>query len=252
MSPISAATRAWTFASPTTFGEEVAEESVLAPDQDHHQDRGAHQQDGLDDLHPGGGDHAAEQHVGQHQHAHGDHRHLVVDADQCLDQHAGPDHLRGQVEGGHGDRRDRADDACLLRVVAIGEDVRQRVLADIPARLGDHQQHGDVGDQPAHRVHEAVVTVERDQAGDAEERRRRQVVTRNRPAILQAGNAAAGRVEVRGCLDALGRHVGDVHRHGDDGAEDEEGQPFPVVGDGTLCQRRHCDQRQRQRACRNE
>jgi hypothetical protein len=62
----------------------------------------------------------------------------------------------------------------------------------------------------------------RDQARDAEERRRRQVVAGDRPAVLQAGHAAARRVEVGGALDALGREVGDEHRHADDRAEHEE------------------------------
>ncbi len=116
-----------------------------------------------------------------------------------------------------------------LRVVAVGEDVGQRVLADVAARLGDHQQHRDVGDQPADRVHEPVVAVQRDQAGDAEERRRRQVVAGDRPAVLQAGHAAAGGVEVGGVLDALGRDVGHVHRDGDDRAEHREREPRAIA-----------------------
>ena len=135
----------------------------------------------------------------------------------------------------------RADDARRLRIVAVGEDVGQRVLADVAAGLGDHQQHGDVGDQPAHRVHEAVVAPDRDQARDAEERRRRQVVAGDRPAVLQAGDAAAGGVEVGGALDALGGEVGDEHRQCDDRAEDQEGEPAPLVGDRALRERRGGD-----------
>ena len=80
----------------------------------HQQDRRRHQQDRLDDLHPRRRHHAAEQHVGQHQHADDDHRDLVVDADQRLHQHAAADHLRGQVERRHRDRRQRADDPRRL------------------------------------------------------------------------------------------------------------------------------------------
>ena len=185
---------------------------------------------GLDDLHPRRGDHAAEQHVTEHQDADHHHRDLVVDADQRLHQHAAADHLRGEVERRDGDRRQRADRPRRLGIVAIGEDVGQRVLADVAAGLGDHQQHGDVRNQPAHRIHEAVVAVERDQAGDAEERRRRKVVAGDRPAVLQARHAAARDVEVGRGLDALRGDVGDVHRHRDDRAEHDEGEPAEPLG----------------------
>ena len=56
----------------------------VAPDSSRH---------GLDDLHPGGGEHAAEGDVDDHQHADDDHRHPVVEAEQDLDQLAGADHL---------------------------------------------------------------------------------------------------------------------------------------------------------------
>ena len=167
-----------------------------------------------------------------------------------LHQHAAADHLRRQIEGRHGDDGDRADDAHLLRVIAVGQDVGQRVLADVAAGLGDHQQHRDVGDQPAHRVHEAVVAVQRDQAGDAEERCRAEVVAGDRPAVLQTGDTTAGRVEVGRRLHPLGGEEGDEHRHPDDRREDGEGQPAPFGTDGTLRECGKRDQRQRERAGR--
>ena len=220
-------------------------EAVGRPHQHHEHDGRDDEQDGLDDLHPGGGDHAAEQHIGQHQHAHGDDRDFIVDADQGLDQHTAADHLRGQVEGGHGDDRDGADDAGLLRVVAVGQDVGQGVLADVAARLGDDEQHGDVSHQPAHRIHEAVVTVLADEARDAEEGRGRKIVTRDGPAVLQARDAAARGVEVGGRLHTLGREVGDEHRQADDGGEHREGEPAVVGRHARLRKRGRADQRNR-------
>ena len=73
-------------------------------------DRRRDEQNRLDDLHPCRRDHAAEQHVAEHQHTDDDHGNLVVDADQRLHQHATADHLRRQVERRHGDDRKRADD----------------------------------------------------------------------------------------------------------------------------------------------
>src|SRR5690606_14971352 len=58
------------------------------------------------------------------------------------------------------------------------------------------------GDEPRHqepdRVEQAVVAVERDGSGDAEERRRRQVVARDRDAVLPAREGPAARVVLGG------------------------------------------------------
>ena len=213
-------------------GEEAGQrEAILAPGDQHQQDGGGHQQHGLDDLHPGGGLHAAEHHVSQHQHADADHGHVVVDADQGLDQDAATDHLRGQVEGGYGDGGQRSDGLGGLRVVAEGQDVAQGVFADVAAGFGDHQQHGDVSHQPAHRVHEAVITVQRDQTGDAEEGRGGQVVAGDCPTVLDAGHGTAGGIELGGGVGLTRGPVRHVHGHGDDRAEYGEGHPLEFVGD---------------------
>src|SRR3990167_5673452 len=84
------------------FGEQQTEVKVdvLHHHQGHEAGTGE-QHDRLDDLHPGGGQHAAEQHVEHHQHAHQNHRDVVVEAEQQLNQLAGTYHLRDQVEGHH-------------------------------------------------------------------------------------------------------------------------------------------------------
>ena len=109
-----------------------------------------------------------------------------------------------------------------------GEDVTQRVLADVAAGLRNHQQDGDVSHQPAHRVHESVETVERDEPRDAEERSGRQVITCNRPAILQPGEASACGIKIRACFYPLGREIGHEQRETDDRAENREGQNPPL------------------------
>ena len=61
--------------------EEFAEAEVeVGQHQDAQEHRPGHQQDGLDDLHPGRREHAAEDHVDDHQHADADHRRLKADA----------------------------------------------------------------------------------------------------------------------------------------------------------------------------
>jgi hypothetical protein len=57
-------------------------------------DAGRHQHARLDDLHPRGGEHAAEDHVDDHEGAGDDHREREVDPRQRLDHHARADHLR--------------------------------------------------------------------------------------------------------------------------------------------------------------
>ena len=73
----------------SVFGGDFVEhvyqaEVVIGQDHDAQQDGSGHQQHGLDDLHPGGGQHAPEGHVEDHQHADDDDRPFVVDAQSSL------------------------------------------------------------------------------------------------------------------------------------------------------------------------
>ena len=56
--------------------------------------RAGEQQAGLDDLHPGGRGHAAEQHIDHHQRADDDDRDPVFEAEQQLDQLPRADHAK--------------------------------------------------------------------------------------------------------------------------------------------------------------
>ena len=142
--------------------------TIRRPHQHDDHDRSGHQQHRLDDLHPRRRHHAAKQHIGEHQDTHPNDRGLVIDADQGLHQHPAADHLRRQIKRRHGDRRERSDNARFLRIVPIRQDVRERVAADIAARLGDQQQHRDVGDQPADRIHEPIIAVQRNEPCNAQ------------------------------------------------------------------------------------
>jgi len=42
---------------------------------------------------------------------------VIIDTDERLDQHTAADHLRGQVEGGHGDGGQRRDRFGSLRII---------------------------------------------------------------------------------------------------------------------------------------
>ncbi len=188
--------------------------------------RGAgEQQAGLDDLHPGGRGHAAEEHVDHHQRADDDHRHPVLEAEQQLDELAGADHLRDQVEGDHdqGARGREGADRGLLE--AVGGHVGEGELAEVAQALrhqeGDHRP----ADQEADRVDQAVVAARHHRRRDTEEGGGRHVVAGDRQAVLEAGDAAAGGVEVGRRLGLGGRPLGDVERAEDEHAEHHDGRP---------------------------
>ena len=172
-----------------------------------HQDRdqhgAAHQQHGLDDLHPGGALHAADGDVEDHQQRRRPtivalDRPLAVDAEQQRDQRARADHLGQQVEDRDDDGRRRGGGADRALPHPVGELVGHRVAAGVAQQLGDQQQRDQPGDQEADRVEEAVVAGERDGAGDAEERRGRHVVAADGEAVLEAAEGAAAGVVVGG------------------------------------------------------
>ena len=209
------------------LGEQRVEvEAELGQHQQRHQRRAAEQQRRLDDLHPGGGDHAAEGDVDDHQHADDDDRPEIGQAEQQLDQLPGADHLRDQVEGDRDQRAGRRHRADRRRLQAIGGDVGEGEAAEVAQRLG-HQEHDDrPADKEADRVDQAVVAGGEDQRGNAEERGRRHVVAGDREAVLEAGDAAAGGVEVLGRAGALRRPIGDAERQQDEGGEDDDRGPI--------------------------
>ena len=152
----------------------------------------ADEQERLDDLHPGGALHAADEHVEDHERADdGDDERLadlVADAEQQRHESARTGHLREQVEEAHAS----VVVAAAMRTGRLLEAERQHVghreLARVAHQLGDEQQGDEPRDEEADRVEEPVVPVDRDRADDAEERCRRQVVAGDRGAVLRPVN----------------------------------------------------------------
>ena len=132
-------------------------------------------------------------------------------SEQQGDQGPGADHLGNHVERADGQGAERRHGAHGARAEAVGEHVGHGVLAGIAQRLGDDQEHGEVGDQPADRVHEAVVALEGDDAGDAEEAGGAHVVAGDGDAVLPAFDLAAGGEIGAGAGGAAGGPEGD-HR----------------------------------------
>ena len=173
--------------------EEISEvETEVQQDKEAEQDRAPHQEHRFDDLHPGGRDHAARDDVDHHQHADDGDRRVELGAkhspvepwlqgrverrNEDLDQAARPNHLGHHVGGADGDGRERSRRTDWDRRHPVRKDIGKRVLARVAHRLGDQKQYRQIGDEPANRVHEAVVAIERDQTRDAEKRSRAHVV----------------------------------------------------------------------------
>jgi hypothetical protein len=132
-------------------------EAELAERQQHHQRAAGQQHAGLDDLHPGRGDHAAEGDIHHHQDADDEDGDVVVETEQQLDQLAGTDHLRDQVEAHHGQRADRRHGAHLALVEAVGGDVGEGELAQVAQALGHQEQDDRPAGEEGQHVDVAVV-----------------------------------------------------------------------------------------------
>jgi hypothetical protein len=211
---------------------------VLGQHQERQQHRAGHEQDRLDDLDPGGSDHPPEGHVDDHQDADADDRAdrggVPLQAEQQLHQRPGTDHLRDQVDDGHADGGQRRRRAHRPLPHPVGQHVGHGVLAGVPQQLGDQDQHGQVGDQPADRVQEAVVAEQRDQPGDAEEAGGRHVVAGDGDAVLPALDAPAGRVEVGGGPGLPRRPDGDAEGDEHEGREQGDRECLVVHSPASL------------------
>ena len=179
----------------------------------------------LDDLHPGGAAHAANQDIRDHQRA-DDRNHealsgAVGDTEQQCDESAGACHLGEQVEERHSERRRCRSDTDGALAHPERQDVGHRVAAGVPKQLGNEQQRDQPGDEEADAVEESVIAVDGDRAGNAEERRRGQIVTGDRDAVLRSGERVPGGVVVgRGLVVAGG--ADDDQRHRDEEQEDAD------------------------------
>ena len=194
-----------------------------ALEHEHGHDRDAdHEQHGLDDLHPGRRQHAAEDDVAEHEGAGEQHRDGEVDPDERLDEHARADHLRDEVEGDDGERPDRRRGARRALAQTEAEDVGDRVLARVAHALGQQEHHRQERDEEADGVQEPVEAVEEDQPRDAQEGRRAEVVAGDGQAVLRARDRAAGGPEGVGAGHALGRPPRDPQRDRDDDREDDD------------------------------
>ncbi len=156
-------------------------------------------------------------------------RHPVFEAEQQLDELARADHLGDQIEG-HDDQRARGREGADRRLLeAVAGHVGEGELAEVAQAFG--HQEGDDGpaDEEADRVDQAVVAGGHHRGGDAEERRGRHVVARDRQAVLEARDATAGGVEVRRGPGAGRGPLGDPQRREDEDREHRDCGPVGLL-----------------------
>lgn len=214
----------------------------VGEDQHGEHDGPGHQQDGLDDLDPGRGAHAAERHVDDHERPHTDHGPgpggVTRTAQQQRDQAAGTDHLRHEVQHRDGDGRRPHRGAHRALRHAGGDHVREGEAAAVAHEFGDEKQDDEPGHEETDRIQHAVVAEEGDEPRDAEERRGGHVVAGDGESVLHGREQPPARVELlRGALPVPADPCGDAERHGDEHAEQQQRQclvvpahrPIPLV-----------------------
>ena len=166
----------------------------------------------LDDLHPRGGQHTAKQHISHHQHAHNNHRPVVIQAKQQLNQLARPHHLRNQIQRHHQQSAGGRKHAHRRLFEPVGRHIGKGEFAQIAQTLGNQKQHNRPAHQKAGGVNQTVKAGGIHHRGNAQKRRCRHIIARNRQAVAKAGNAAARGVKVFGRLGLPRRPISNIKR----------------------------------------
>ena len=124
-----------------------------------------------------------------HDRADDHHSRPVRQAEQRLDEHARPDHLRNQVKDGDDERGHGGGEFDASRVEAIVQSIGKGESAQSFERLRNHEQCDDPTREVTNRIEEAIVPVGRDHAADAEKGRGREVITGEGDAVYKPRHA---------------------------------------------------------------
>ena len=97
------------------------------------------QQECLDNLYPGGGEHAAEGHIGDHQGADTGYGPDVVQTEQQLDQFSRAHELRDEIKdhGGEGTQGGNQCNGTFCKTER--DDIDKCITAEIPQTFGDQE-----------------------------------------------------------------------------------------------------------------
>ena len=179
-----------------TLDQVSVREVELRHGQYHNNGAASQQQTGLDDLYPGGGDHAAEGDIDHHQGPHNDHGHFIVQTEEQFDQLAGANHLGDEVEADNSQRRDGGHGTDFALIQAVGGNVGEGESAQITQAICHQEQDARPAGEEGQHINVSIVALAVHHGGEAEQGRCRHIVTGNRQAVLEAGDATTGRVEV--------------------------------------------------------
>ena len=218
--------------------EGFGREAELGQDRKGHDRRAAEQEHRLDDLHPGRGDHSAEQDVERHQHADDQDRVNIIEVEQQFDQLPGADHLRDQVEEHDGECRDRREAPDRQLGETERGDIGERIFAEIAQPLRHQEEDERPADQEADRVDQPVIAYPENLRGDAEEGGRGHIVAGNGETVAEARDAAARSVEIRPRLRPPRRPAGDDQSERDEAREHPDGGPVWAGSAHSLSPRR--------------
>ena len=185
----------------------------------------AQQQYGFNHLHPSRRQHAAEQHIGHHQRADNQYRRQIIHAEQKLNQLARAHHLRDEIQHHHQQRTRSGKQAHRRLFQAIGRHIGKGKLPQIAQPLSHQKQHQRPADQKARRINQAVVTGGEHHRRNAQKRRGRHKVARNRQPVLKAGDAAACGVKVFGGTVFRRRPLGNPQRRAHEDEEHNHSRP---------------------------
>ena len=181
-------------------------------------DQVGHDQHGvLRDLGPGDALHAAEDGVEEDDRHADDHAGGRVHVEEAGEDQADAGHLARHVDERDDDRGEHGDEARGL-VVAVTDEVRQRVLAELAQVRRQQQRQQHVAAGPPHEEDAAGVPVvgQADDAGQGDERRGAHPVRGDGGAVGRRRDAAAGDVEAGGVGHPAGVGDVDVDAEGDD------------------------------------
>ncbi len=209
---------------------------VLLDRQPRHRHQEGHQQhDVLRHLRPCDGAHAAQERAHEDAAQAQEHAHLERHAGDAAGDQAHAVDLRDDVEERAGDGRHHADHPREIAVVARGQEVGDRVLAELAQVGRDQQGHQHEAAGPAEDVGEAAIPAQVQRAGHADERRRGHPVRPRGHAVVQGRHAAPGHV-------VLGR-IGGARQDADAGVEhdgpDQEQEADPAPRQPHLLEQRH-------------
>ncbi len=198
-----------------------------------HPDRQRHHQRRLDDLEPRDGQHAAQQRDRQHAGEHDQQRCRAAEAEQQVQDAAGPDELGGEVGQDHHQLGDGNQRTQVRGAKAGDQHVAHGVFAKPLERGCEQEQHQRPAGDDADCEHHPIRAEQRDQPGDAQQPGGGHEIPGHGEGVLPRQHLTAGNQEVGNGAGAAAGPDHDAEGEGEDEYERHQvGRVQPRVGKG--------------------